>query len=97
MLLLVKYCDERAMLESTSMVRKYKEVVRVHERREDAYFHIARYYDKIQLSLVNWHDNIEKAGYTIARFTFTPTCTAYFAPIMFKYMYVRSPSDTGTL
>ena len=92
MLLLVKYCDERAMLESTSMVRKYKEVVRVHERREDAYFHIARYYDKIQLSLVNWHDNIEKAGYTIARFT--PICTAYFAPIMFKD--VRSRSGTGT-
>ena len=94
MLLLVKYCDERAMLESTSMVRKYKEVVRVHERREDAYFHIARYYDKIQLSLVNWHDNIEKAGYTSERITSTPTCMAYFAPIMFKD--VCSSSDTGT-
>ena len=61
LLLLVTYCDETSKLESNTIVRQYKEVTKVHNTWEDAYFQIGKYYDKIMTSLVS-AERLEKTG-----------------------------------
>ena len=47
LLLLGQYCEETASQESNTILKLYRDVVKVHEEWEDGYFYLASYYDKI--------------------------------------------------
>ena len=57
----VRYCDEMAKLEMSTILSHYKDVPRMHEF-EDAYFQIGKYYDKVMLATLNRHEQCDKAG-----------------------------------
>lgn len=51
-------------MESNSIVKQYKEVIKVNGKWEDGYFHVAKYYDKIMTSIFS-PDRPEKKGLVI--------------------------------
>ena len=61
MLLLGKYCEETSSWESNTIMKKYKEVVKIHNSFEEGYFYIAKFYNKIMTNLVD-SDRLEKKG-----------------------------------
>ncbi|KAJ8304686.1 hypothetical protein KUTeg_018270, partial [Tegillarca granosa] len=46
------YNEETSSLESNSIVKCYKEVTDLYQDWEDGYFYLAKYYDKIMMTLV---------------------------------------------
>ena len=52
--------EETAKFESNSVMKQYKDVLEVNPEWEDGHFYLAKYYDRLMLSL---SDRPEKSGW----------------------------------
>ncbi|XP_076342151.1 uncharacterized protein LOC143242566 isoform X2 [Tachypleus tridentatus] len=50
-LMLAKYSEESAVLESNALILMYRDVVAIQPEWEEGHFHLAKYYDRVMTTL----------------------------------------------
>ncbi|XP_023240203.1 serine/threonine-protein kinase ATR-like [Centruroides sculpturatus] len=67
-LMLARYSEESALVESNSLLQMYQEIVNINPNWEDSYFYLAKYFDRVLNSIEKLDRKIELAGKVIKNF-----------------------------